>query len=36
MTRPKSRTTPAVAVDAAAAQRSLVEALLLTHSLQDV
>ncbi len=36
MTRPKSRTTPAVALDAAAAQRSLVEALLLTHSLQDV
>ena len=36
MTRPKSRTTPAVAVDAAATQRSLVEALLLTHSLQDV
>jgi len=36
MTRPKSRATPAVAVGAADAQRSLVEALLLTHSLQDV
>lgn len=36
MTRPKSRTTPAVAVDAVAAQRSLIEALLVTHSQLDV
>lgn len=36
MTRPKSRNTPAVAADAVAAQRSLIEALLVTHAQRDV
>jgi len=36
VTRPKNGTTPAVAADAAAAQRSLIEALLVTHAQLDV